>query len=296
MEKADAIKMGKEMSLIIRSMRPEDVRHGMSLSTSEGWNQTENDWRLLIENPGNICIQAEVHGKVIGTTAAINYAGEEAWIGMVLVDKDHRGRGVSKALLTGIFQKLSTYPSIKLDATPAGRPVYQKFGFRDEYQIARMVRTHPNNLPLQENVDDIEPVQTKDTEEIIALDKMVFGVERRQLIEYLIKEYPAKAWLIKRNNRIAGFVLGRDGNRFHHIGPLVAFHISDAKALIARAIRTLKDQSIVVDVLFDKRELVEWLNEVGFARMRHFIRMYKENNPFPGEPGKLFLICGPEFG
>src|SRR5438067_11925052 len=89
----------RKLSLDIRLMKPDDVRHGMRLSTAEGWNQTEKDWELLIENPDNICLLAEANGKVIGTSTAINYANEETWIGMVLVDKEYRGLGVSKAML-----------------------------------------------------------------------------------------------------------------------------------------------------------------------------------------------------
>ena len=29
-------------------------------------------------------------------------------------------------------------PSIRLDATPQGRPVYQRLGFEDEYELCRM--------------------------------------------------------------------------------------------------------------------------------------------------------------
>src|SRR5947209_16115471 len=99
----------KNLSLSIRAMQLDDVHHGMRLSTAEGWNQTEKDWKLLIENPDNFCLLAEANGKVIGTTTAINYANEETWIGMVLVDKEYRGLGVSKALLTDIFEKVAHY-------------------------------------------------------------------------------------------------------------------------------------------------------------------------------------------
>src|ERR1044072_5441540 len=102
----------KSLSLNIRPMQLDDVRQGMRLSTAEGWNQSEKDWQLLIENPDNICLLAEANGTVIGTTTAVDYAIEETWIGMVLVDKAYRGLGVSKALLTEIFARASSYKSM----------------------------------------------------------------------------------------------------------------------------------------------------------------------------------------
>jgi GNAT superfamily N-acetyltransferase len=286
----------KNLTLNIRPMQPADLAAAMRLSTAEGWNQTEKDWKLFIEDTNNVCLLAEADDKVIGTTTDINYANEEAWIGMVLVDKEYRGLGVSKSLLSAVFEKLESYKSIKLDATPAGQKVYQKFGFRDEYFIARMVNTSLSNLPVVDGGVVPEQIQSKDLEEIIALDEVVFGVNRRQLIKFLINEYPDKSWMLKKDNQITGFVLGRDGSRYHQIGPLVALNVHDAKTILSKALGSLDSQSVVVDVLYDKEELVSWLNEIGFIQQRHFIRMYKEENPFPGKTGKQFLICGPEFG
>jgi hypothetical protein len=80
------------------------------------------------------------------------------------------------------------------------------------------------------------------------------------------------------------------------VGPLVATSVNDAKILLSKAVQSLQRHSVVVDVLSDKKELIDWLNANGFSTQRQFIRMYKENNTFPGQPDKLYLICGPEFG
>ncbi|MEP7110577.1 MAG: GNAT family N-acetyltransferase [Ferruginibacter sp.] len=278
-------------------MQPGDTEAGMNLSKAEGWNQTGRDWKRLIENPGNVCMLAEGDDKVIGTTTAINYSNQLAWIGMVLVDKAYRGQGVSKSLLTDIFEKVAAFKSVKLDATPDGQQVYKKFGFKDEYLIARMTNTSFRNL-FPEDDNDILPesIQFRHIPEIIALDKLVFGVNRTQLFESLIKEYPGRSWLIKRNNRITGFALGREGNRYNQIGPVIASGSSDAKLLIMKALKGLENQAVVVDALCDKEDLVNWLNSIGFIKQRQFIRMYKEVNPFPGVADNQYLICGPEFG
>src|SRR6266487_5380214 len=119
----------KNTSVSLRPMELNDIENAMKLSNAEGWNQTEKDWKLLIENPQNTCLIAEIDSKVIGTTTAINYSNEVAWIGMVLVDKEYRGLGVSKLLIENILKKLESCKSVKLDATPVGQQVYKKFGF-----------------------------------------------------------------------------------------------------------------------------------------------------------------------
>ena len=95
----------EKTAFIIRSMNLNDIGDAMKLSTAEGWNQTDADWKRFIANPGNVCMVAECDNKIIGTTTAINYSNQEVWIGMVLVDKAYRGQGISKSLLAAIFKK-----------------------------------------------------------------------------------------------------------------------------------------------------------------------------------------------
>ena len=43
-----------------------DIENGLRLSITEGWNQTEKDWKLLIEKPGNICLVAKPNKSEMG--------------------------------------------------------------------------------------------------------------------------------------------------------------------------------------------------------------------------------------
>ena len=279
----------------LRPMQLSDINCAMQLSTAEGWNQTESDWKLFIENPQNICLVALVDKKVIGTTAAINYSNEVAWIGMVLVNKAYRGIGVSTLLMKSILEKAAFFKSIKLDATQAGQRVYGKLGFENEYVITRITGSSVKHLHDDGEIFP-EPIQLKDIEEIIALDKDMFGAARRQLIEYLIKKYPGKSWMLKRNNQVTGFVLGRDGNKYNHIGPVMASSTADAKILISKALSELNNQATVVDVFNGKKGLLNWFYSIGFVSQRQFVRMYKGENNLTGIIEKQYLICGPEFG
>jgi predicted GNAT family N-acyltransferase len=281
----------------IKPLLPNDVGQAMELSGAEGWNQTKADWELLVQNHQNVCLAAVSDGKIVGTATAMNYSGDVAWIGMVLVNREHRGRGISKMLLSSLFEQLHSCKSIKLDATPAGQPVYQKFGFKDEYLVHRMTAVpFSSKAILAEGQQVPEPIHPGNLSEIIDFDCKVFGANRKQLVEFLLRNYPEKGWMAKQHGEITGFALGREGTRFHQIGPVMASTTEQAKTLIREALKGLEGQPVVVDVLDDKHELIEWLVESGFTKQRHFIRMYQDENPFPGIPENQFLICGPEFG
>ncbi len=57
----------QNFSVKIRSMRPSDIVAAMRLKNSEGWNQTEKDWQLLLEYAQDLCLVAEYDQEIIGT-------------------------------------------------------------------------------------------------------------------------------------------------------------------------------------------------------------------------------------
>ncbi len=281
----------------LRLLTIKDIGQALKLSAGENWNQTETEWKLLISHPGNICLALEAEDRIIGTATAMNYCNEVAWIGMVLVHPEFRGRGLSKKLLSTLIDRLDPSIAIKLDATPAGKPVYEKFGFMEEYRINRMVA---DRLMIEPSTIDhdicVSHVTFDNLFGIIEFDRKVFGAERKTLLELILKENPGCGWVAEQNGEIAGFVLGRAGRRYYHIGPLQAESEAVAEILVNYAIGNVKGRSVVLDVLNDKNELTELLKYLGFAEQRHFARMYHRRNAFPGLSQNHYLICSPEFG
>jgi predicted GNAT family acetyltransferase len=277
-------------------MKTDDLGQALGLSNSEGWNQTENDWKLLLENPLNTCIAAEYNSQVIGTATALNHSGKVAWIGMVLVDKSFRGQGIGKMLLKHIIDALKDIDSIKLDATPAGLPLYRKLGFIEEYIIYRMIN------PLLQNSKNrtykYEPVyiSQEDFNEVLKLDKSIFGTSRTYLLNALLRNYPGKAFLIKKDKKPDGYIFGREGVRFNYIGPVIADSDDSARILVLKALESLDHQPVAIDILQDKEEIIKWLESMGFAKQRHFIRMYLRSNVYHGSVKNYYFISGPEFG
>jgi GNAT superfamily N-acetyltransferase len=280
----------------IRPMITNDLNQAISLSNSEGWNQTEKDWKLLLENPLNICIVAQCNNQVIGTATALNHSNKIAWIGMVLVDKSFRGRGVGKMLLTNIIGALRNVDSIKLDATPVGLPLYQKLGFIDEYKIYRMI--NPSLQSFEKQTFSYEPVNIdlESFSDVLKLDKRIFGTARTYLLQALFSNYPAKAYLVNRNKKLDGYMFGRNGARFNYIGPVAALAEDSARILISKALESVNHQPVALDILQDKEDLIKWLESLGFVKHRHFIRMYLKSNSYSGLIKNNYLISGPEFG
>ena len=280
----------------LRKMLLSDMDSLMRLKDAEGWNQLEKDWALLLSYKDSVNLVAVQDDYIVGTITAINYDNTVAWIGMMLVDRDYRGRGIAKRLLLEAIDKLDKCLSVKLDATPAGRPVYLKLGFIDEYTLYRMTNASVSKLPPGDASYKTEQMKPADIPEVAAFDKKVFGADRTELIRQLYKAYPELAWLIKEKRHIAGFCLGREGQNFTQIGPVYASSSNGARALIQSAIDQITGRAVVVDICAAKSELLGWLEACGFISQRPFARMYLRKNPYPGLIQNQYLISGPELG
>src|SRR3954463_5394866 len=109
--------------LEIRLLDESDIPAAMRLKELARWNQTESDWRRLLRLEPRGCFCAAIDGALVGTTTAITYGGELAWIGMVLVDPAYRRRRIATRLMQAALDYLGErVETVKLDATPDGRP------------------------------------------------------------------------------------------------------------------------------------------------------------------------------
>lgn len=278
----------------IRRMEKGDLPDAMDIKNEEGWNQTLKDWEFLMNEPSGTCLVATYRDKLVATVSAIGYDSHLAWIGMMLVRKEHRGQGLAKMLMRAIMERLQDYLVIKLDATPAGFPVYARLGFVSEYRIWRMTRS-PLIQPSGP-IGDLSVLVKKSLQDIIAYDKNTYGVNRKHLLKYLYQQSPHSVQVAGEKKSIKGYIMGRPGTNYRQLGPLLADSTATAIGLISSALSQHHEQPIVVDVLADKEELVGWLQSQGFTSQRELIRMYYQHNPFPGNLPQQFLISGPELG
>ena len=279
----------------IRTMTLVDIHAGLSLCRQAGWNQLARDWELFLTlNPEGCRVALNETGTVVGTVTTLPYQDHFTWIGMVLVDPEHRRQGIGTQLLNEALQITGNDSTVKLDATPAGREVYLKLNFIDEYRIDRMYlnRPHANILP----VTTARPARASDFPAIVKLDLDVFGADRRRVLESNFKGAPEYGFVIEAHDEVKGFCLGRPGYNFNHIGPVVAENTTEAIQLLSAALRVQEEKPVVMDILDHTSEWRSFVSSVGFVVLRPLLRMYRGSNEYAGIPKKQFAIVGPEFG
>jgi GNAT superfamily N-acetyltransferase len=279
----------------IRVMTPADVPAGMRLKELAGWNQTPEDWvRFLQQNPEG-CFVAECDGRVAGTVTTIVYGSSLAWIGMVLVDPDFRGKGVGTALLHRALEFLDArrVPCIKLDATPQGKPLYERLGFQVEYQIERRVLRRTGSRQAAPS-GEVEPVE--DLSGVFALDREIFGADRSAVLQSVADAAPELVLRARQGGAIEGYALGRKGSRADHLGPWIARSEGAARELLEGFLKRSRRDAVLVDALAANSWATQLAQDKGFEISRPLTRMFRGGNAHPGRPDLVCAIGGPELG
>jgi len=281
--------------ITFRTMRRDDIPAGLSLCREAGWNQLSRDWDLFLKvSPDDCRVAVDDSDKVVGTVTTVRYGNHFSWIGMVLVDPANQRQGIGMKLLKESLSILEKENTVKLDATPAGREVYLKLNFQDEYYLSRM---HCASVPpIEFSGKQIRRAEQSDLFQIFQYDHKVFGANRDSVLGWIWKGAPELSFVYERPGEIVGYCFGRHGQNHTHIGPVVAREESIAQKLVAAALQKCSGKSVIIDAPHHSRAWLTWLQNNGFSEQRPFMRMFIGDNKWPGKPEQQFAILGPEFG
>jgi N-acetylglutamate synthase-like GNAT family acetyltransferase len=276
-------------------MTKEDIPGGVRLNTIVGWNQTEIDWNRFLTGSPDGSFVMEHGAKVVGTAATLSYEHRFAWIGMMLVDPEYRQQGIGTNLLQRAIEYLdgAQIPTVKLDATPAGMPLYEKRGFVAEYEIERWILKRPAQEPHAASETSLV---TEELSEVFARDRDIFGADRSVLLRSLNEQACDFTQVARDGSQLQGYAFGRRGLFADHLGPWIARDLAAARTLLAEFLRRSSRETIIVDALKSNQVAGEILHDHRFSLARLLMRMYRGANAFPGKPDSLCAILGPEFG
>jgi GNAT superfamily N-acetyltransferase len=162
---------------LIRKLDESDLAGAMALVRAVGWNQTEQDWRHILELEPGGALALEAGGQVASTATTVCYGRDLAWIGMVLTLPECRGRGYARRLMEKSLAWAERRGILwtKLDATDMGHHLYESLGFRDEQPVERWKRE-----PAGGDFSAPELAFAMDAE----LDRQAFGADRARLLDF----------------------------------------------------------------------------------------------------------------
>ena len=275
-------------ALSIRLLTREDLGFADRVRAQAGWNQTLADWRRLIGLQPEGCFVAELDGVPVGTATTTVYGGNDlAWIGMVLVDESARRRGVGTALLEHCIAHLRDQRQvrcIKLDATPAGQPLYEKLGFVAEWRLQRWQATwHGDGRSAGSAGDGL-------SDAFLALDRVAFGADRSSLLRSLA----VGSISVKCQGSAFGIV--RPGSRASYLGPVVADTWMEARSVVEDLLAATPTGEVFWDIPDQQSDAVAFAGANGFESQRQLVRMTLDGVLLAEQPECVFAIAEPALG
>ena len=312
-----------------------DLAFADSLRGIIGWNQTMRDWQRLLAAQPQGCFIAEWDSSAVGTATTTRYGAGLAWIGMLLVHPDHRGRGVGSALLEHCLNHLSGTPCIKLDATPLGKKLYDKLGFREEWPLKRWeargfdlsherigradLQVGPTNTFMgRERLSSgqmafeisranashtqpaistaLEPWDASSLARVERFDSQMFGAPRQRMLAGLAADSFKTLICASADGAVAGYGFLRRGSKALYLGPVVALSVTVGVSLIKALLAEAKGQPVYWDAPDGNAAVSSLLKELGFVPQRQLVRMYLGRNEYPCDASRYFAIADPAIG
>lgn len=287
-----------EPRLDFRDMTAADLADGLRLSRASGWNQTLEDWRLLLSLGPRLFRVGVEGGRVVASGGAVRYGDALAWICMILVDPEHRGRGIGTRVFDDVLARTEAavradgLRCVGLDATPTGRGIYLQRGLVDGEGLVRMRAEggEGGRGPVS-----VWPLAAKDLEAVLARDLEVFGADRGAVLRWAFASAPDLARVAREGARVAGYCFGRHGDHSDHVGPVVAEDLALARDLVLACLSRPRPRAMIVDARVEPGWLAA-LGGLGFREQRPFTRMYLGDARPNAWPALEPAILGPEFG
>jgi GNAT superfamily N-acetyltransferase len=265
----------------IRPMRLDDVEPAAEVMINGGWGDRRQFLTFCVDRPRFVPLVAEVDDRIVGTgVATIN--GPVGWVGMVFVDEGLRGRGIGTTLTRAVIDELDRAGcvSLALLASPLGRPIYQRLGFRAELDYLLLAAPGLGEGRAGAASGDrvgeppptrLRPFAPDDLPAILAIDAAATGEDRAHLL--LASADPATGIVaLGPDGRVVGFEVRPPWGTHPIVAPAL---VDGIRLLEDRRTRTAAGAEVRTALPATNRTGWTTLENLGWRHERELLRMVR---------------------
>jgi GNAT superfamily N-acetyltransferase len=234
-----------EPGLTISRARAEDFAEMDALREAIGWPPGSWFFLPILESAGILPVVRDANGTLVGLGAAFGRGGFESragadadsphqhrasligagpseglsgFIGNMVVHPAYQRRGIGTMVFEHLlewFERLHV-TSIQLEATPEGRPLYERYGFKPRWESITGVVTR---VPEMDAAAVVESVTPEDWPAVAALAARAYGEDREPLLR-AIAALPetVESVVLREGGNVTAFAVRRP----NRVGPLCA--------------------------------------------------------------------------
>jgi GNAT superfamily N-acetyltransferase len=279
-------------ALRVRPVAPGDLAAVQRLTDAEGWGYDADDLRRLAALSPDGFLVLEEGGDVRGCLTVLVH-GSIAWIGSVVVDGAHRGRGLARALMEDAlaFCERRRAPHVYLDAFPPAAGLYLRLGFVEETRTERWAATPDGSAASNAGV---APIPASGIEDLVRADAQVFGAPRTALWRAMLADFPGWCWWTQSASGPRAWMAVRAGGGSAEIGPWCGDD-GEARGLFAHALSRLSGHEVELSSPVDNVAARRTLLDAGFRVVGDHVRMWR-GAPVAWDRARTWAIGGLEKG
>jgi len=272
-----------------------DVEGLISLSQSVGWDYDRDEIRTVMSS-GKIIGHKNEFGHLVSSAAIIPYDTHLASIGMVIVHKKFRGRSLGKETTQACIDLVPEKSSIMLIATPEGKPLYEKMGFKEVGYVQKFICNNyiPSNRLLLEGIK-AEVFKQGDFEKVVELDTDAYGDSRRKFLVNRIRQSHQSLVLRDENGRVLGYGISILGPENLVLGPIVAPN-NNAATFLINQLAINHHGNLRIDTSTGDEIFIKFLYDSGFEKVSQPPIMIINSDTMPSRNKNLYGIAAQIFG
>jgi len=249
-----------------------EYRHDVNKITYKRQESSKESLRrYLAIQPGGSFV-AKQNDEVIGFGGALDY-GPFAYIGLMCVHPCMQKRGIGAMLLEQLHTWLDARgcPTFLLDASAAGAPLYQHYGYMEDDITAVFRQTQPASLP-RHLPTGVSLLSSDDLPALVAFDAPHFGVDRGAILATYLADAPERVLVVRNQDGLmTGYLIAQPRS----IGPWVANSAEDAERLLLHGLALPFESEPSVFVSANNSDAIGLLSRYGFSQQRVLSHMWK---------------------
>ena len=257
--------------LNLKTLSAEDFQFAIRLTDTMNWNLVKEDFEWMTEIEPDGCFVIFDDLTRIGIATTISY-GQIGWLGNVVVSEIHRGKGAGSVLVKHCMDYLINrgVETIGLYSYVERVPFYRRLGFKGYSKFVIL-----NGNGLSASVKAYPEISNKDLSEVINLDGLCFGTERKKLLKPILLDSDNLSYKSVEKGRMLGFIVTKVYGGSAEIGPLVCEKgRSDiALDLIKCTLNALPNTKVSICIPEQESEIYNMLTNFGFAEDFRTVRM-----------------------
>ncbi len=260
----------------VRQMREEDIEFAVQITDTMNWNLTEQDFKFMMSLEPEGCFVLSHDSSEIGIATTISF-GKVGWIGNVIVDKNHRGKGAGTTLVKHAMGYLKNrgVENIGLYSYKENVEFYIRLGFKRETEFT-VLKGKSFSSQFQEK--RVKATEKSELHKVIAFDTFHFGASRIKLLEKIACIRGNMCYHYVEGREILGYAMAKVYNHYAEIGPLVCRGgcLEAAEALLKTLLNRLRGFEVSMVVSRMEEKLLKMLFDTGFSTEFNVVRMFSK--------------------